>query len=114
MKACPNCYLSFNDGYICPHCRGQLVDYNPDQQSQASPYQSQGAAYQAQQSYYDAPAQHTQFYRSIALFEGCIANALKTTDKQLSTHHHQEAHRFGCVSCVAAFSTWSIRGISGL
>ncbi len=64
MKACPNCYLSFNDGYICPHCRGQLVDYNPDQQSQASPYQSQGASYQAQQSYYDAPSQQTQSMQS--------------------------------------------------
>lgn len=64
MKACPNCYLSFNDGYICPHCRGQLVDYNPDQQSQASPYQSQGAAYQAQQSYYDAPSQQSQSMQS--------------------------------------------------
>lgn len=57
MKACPNCYLSFNDGYICPHCGGQLVDYSPEQQTQTS-------SYQAQQSYYDAPAQQTQMMQS--------------------------------------------------
>lgn len=50
MKACPNCYLSFNDGYICPHCGGQLVDYSP----------TQTGSYQSQSSYYDPPAQAYQ------------------------------------------------------
>lgn len=59
MKACPNCYLSFNDGYICPHCGGQLVDYSPEQPSGA--YQAQ----QAQSGYYDRSAQSTQMMQSI-------------------------------------------------
>lgn len=72
MKACPNCYLSFNDGYICPHCGGQLVDYSPEPQVQAAnPYQgmaaTQGGYYDqsmqsaAYQSQYNQPA--SQYYQ---------------------------------------------------
>lgn len=82
MKACPNCYLSFNDGYICPHCGGQLVDYNPDQQAQSS-YQS---------SYYDQPQQASQ--PTQVMQAPAPAPAPQAHYQQPAAQYHQPVNNF--------------------